>query len=460
MIYQPTSVFPMNNAIDGTVDNTFQYIFKGDKLAAYQIQILENNTNTVVYTGTKTTVTTIYNGDSVEITVPSSTFTNGKNLIWNVTQWESLPSMFVAGGAVQSGSTTTSIKLRQHPTVKANMYLTINGQQRQITSYTYSTGTAVVSPAFSSAPSANTQYQIHTDFTTSPNYFFKARTTPEIEITTFTSPITTRYHSFAATYSQLENVAIKYHTWTLKRVASEVNPVVIKQTEKIFSSNLSFYFDGFISSSDYGYEITLTVVTQDEVEVSITSSFTVSYPTPDVSVPPQITYLPDERGAKIEWVSDALAIPTVVGDYEMLEGKVYIEADSSITYDKISDEPYTILSDSFSIFFSTMFDTSKTGEIISIYGDDNSISLFVDGYYIKSIINDVTNVENSIHPTITGVLTSGAPAANTGYVWDDDDIWDDTKFWTETTSSISEYKFNFVITPTEIRIERFTYELQ
>lgn len=444
----------MNNAIDGTYNVGFEYVFRGDRLSSYQVQILENNTNTVLYTGTKTDVSDVYNGDTVEFIIPSNTFTNGKYLIWNVTQWESLPSMFVAGGAIQSGSTTTSIKIRQHPNVKANMYLSINGVQRKITSYTYSTGTAVVSPAFLSAPTANAQYQIHTDFTTSPNFFFKSRTTPVITLGAIPDPIATRNHTFTATYAQAENVNIKYHTWELWHGEELLNT-----SGQIFSANLSFSFDGFIAGEEYS--VLLKVVTQDDdVVIESTGIINIAYSTPDISVPPQIVYLPDKRGAQVSWKSDALAIPTVTGTYSYANNVPYTGTNSvyiqtgELIYDKISESPYEIASDEFSIFIDTKFDNDKQGEIISLDGISGNYTLRLDGYNFYIVKNGITTLVTTAYPTVTSGATTGAAEANKAYIWDDTDIWTDTKYWTETTTPLSNIRFKITVLPTAVQIAR------
>ena len=56
MLQFPYGVYPDNQAIDGELENTFFCVISGTVCTAYQINIYENSTNKLLYTGEKTEV--------------------------------------------------------------------------------------------------------------------------------------------------------------------------------------------------------------------------------------------------------------------------------------------------------------------------------------------------------------------------------------------------------------------
>ena len=156
MIYQPRNVQPSGSSIDGSINNTFTMEIQTNScISAYQLLIVDFNNNNI-YTGTKTMLTqNLYNGDILSIPVVASSvkLSNGTNYKWRVRLYQPNSDMLITYGLVQSTSTTTNIYLQPNINIKEGMMLAINGQSNTITSYDVSTGLAVVSSAFSSAPS-------------------------------------------------------------------------------------------------------------------------------------------------------------------------------------------------------------------------------------------------------------------------------------------------------------------
>lgn len=449
MIYQPISVYPLNVAVDGSKTVDFSFEFSGDKLYAYQVIVYENNSTTSVYTGTKQTVSDIYNGDTVTFQATGK-ISNGKNLVWNVTLWEQNPTIFIVSGKFQSGSSGTSLKIRQHPSLKANMFIKYKDVLKKITAYDYDTGTATIESAFTSTPASGDLYEIYSDFIISPNYFFKSRTTPTVSIGSFTSPITSRQYTFSATYAQQENIAIKHHTWNLY----DDTDSLVDTSGQVFSSNLKYSFDGFVGGKTYSIEC--IVETQDGVIVTTNKTqFSVSYAAPDISVPPKIEIDYNKNAAIVTWVKDRQSIGTATGDYSFVEdfpqqGKTSVNIlDGEIYYDTVSDSPLSVDESNYTVLLSTVLNDSKDGKIIGIHTTDGiEYGVSFEKYGLWFFYGNETNkIMDFFYELRSGQTISGVPENNIGYIWDDTDVWDNTKYWTETITLISNKRLLIGMTP-------------
>jgi hypothetical protein len=141
MIRQPINAFPsLGNAIDGAEGNTFSFTFNGDKLSAYQIFIRDANTNSAVYTGTETNLT-LYNGQPFEAVIPSGSFANGRDLIWQAKLIQADTTMNVTRGVIQATGTTSALRISPNRNIRAGMKITITsgalqGITRTVSSYT------------------------------------------------------------------------------------------------------------------------------------------------------------------------------------------------------------------------------------------------------------------------------------------------------------------------------------
>lgn len=98
MIYQPVNVYPNNNVVDASINNNFSWLFNGDNLASYRVDVYKLNESTTSYTSTVTPGTTVYGGDTVTFTLPANTLQNAQDYIWKLTEFEANPTMFVING--------------------------------------------------------------------------------------------------------------------------------------------------------------------------------------------------------------------------------------------------------------------------------------------------------------------------------------------------------------------------
>ena len=137
IIRQPTNVYPsLGNAVDGSLaTNIFSFTFSGDKLYSYQIFIYDAITNDTVYTGSVVPLE-LYNGETFEHTMSDSAFTNGLDLIWKARLTQSTTDMKIVSSTCQTGSTTTSIKIRPNSAIKIGMNMVIGSQTKAISAFT------------------------------------------------------------------------------------------------------------------------------------------------------------------------------------------------------------------------------------------------------------------------------------------------------------------------------------
>lgn len=81
MLREPYNLNPYNTTIDTSLVQPFSFVFSGDKLGAYQIQVAENNSaDNILYTSPLIILNPpAYNGDRVEAALPSVIQTNLNN---------------------------------------------------------------------------------------------------------------------------------------------------------------------------------------------------------------------------------------------------------------------------------------------------------------------------------------------------------------------------------------------
>lgn len=372
MIYQPVNVYPNNSTIDGSIANTFSWVFNGDAIIKYKVDIYELNKTSATYTETVTPSTIIYGGDTINHLIPAGKLTNGNEYIWKITQYESNPSMFVVNGTVVSATSATQFKIStQMSTVLSDMFIVINNEYREISTYNSSTGDVTLKTGFSSTPASGASYSIYTPFTTTLNGFYiKARKTPVISIDALNSSLldeqgNLKYRSadFLGHYSQEQNVSIKYHNYVLTE-----NDEVVDSTGDIYNSNLSYEFDGFLSNTQY--TLTLNISTQDNQNVSTSYTFNVLYNEPVLIETPSAIFNSEHNSVLIDCQIIKVSEPTVNGEYEFIENDWLHIKSGNITYEKVSERDLNLTD--FSVLTEFYIDTSVANKIISLFTKDET----------------------------------------------------------------------------------------
>ena len=451
MIYQPVNVYPSNTTIDATVANNFSWEFNGDNLTKYKIEIFQLNESESIYSQEVSPSTTVYGGDIVTYSVPANTMKNGNEYIWKITEYESNPSMFVISGKIQSGSSGSSFTIStKMSTVKVGMSINIDGTYREIKTYDSETGAVTTTEAFSSTPSTGTVYSIYTPFTTTLNgFYFKARTTPVITINPIAAEnlddagnLKYRRCTFTGSYTQEQNVSIKYHRWDIYEVGEDE---VLASSGDVYNSNLTYFYDGFASTIDY--KIVLTINTQDAQEYTKELIFHTLYNEPVIVQQPSAIFNPEHNSVTVDCRVIKVSEPVLSDDldYEFTDGYLHINQ-GNITYDTISDVPIEL--EDFTVVTEFYLDEAVANIIINLLTKDETGQYYtqlaprIDGETLlgswftnkieKSETDITTNCLKSLKNAILWHLQDINTAYdNTEYIWNNTINWrlDDTQFY-------------------------------
>lgn len=303
MIYQPRNVQPSSNSIDADIDNTFTMEMQTNSyISAYQLSIIDFNNNPV-YTGTKEILSEyLYNEDTLSIPVNTNFgLSNGVNYKWRTRLYQPLADMLITYGLIQSESTATNIYLQKNINIRDTMKLTIGSETKTISSYDISTGLAIVSEGFSSAPTIGTQYYIYSDFIeTVPDYIFYARKTPSLYIENVPNILTRKYYLFKGVYVQNNGVPIVYHIFNIYILNKDGSRSLVNTSGKIYSANLSYQYNNFRTGNTYYIEM---IVENDMGIISQTNlySFDVSYQIIEYLQQPQALFDSKQNAIKISW---------------------------------------------------------------------------------------------------------------------------------------------------------------
>ena len=263
-----------------------------------------------------------------------------------------------------------------------------------------------------------------------------------------TSPLPSRIGNFTTTYTQAQGVGVKYYIYNLYNETG----VLLDTTGQVYSSLLTYSYDAFLSGSQYSLEV--IVVNQDNVEVeSGIQSFSVSYGTPDLSIPPTVEIKRDLNAIQVDWISDKQAIGVATGTTSFVTDFPFAGTNSvniqsgTVTFSEISGTPLDIDTTAYGILSNINTPINKIGNLLRLYdtnvGGYGDLILKIENFilyrtildpYGKSIyapsFTDV--ISTATIPTSSWLTVSGTPTAGTGYIWDDTATWDDTKIWTET----------------------------
>lgn len=318
MIYQPRNVQPSYISIDATENNTFTMeVNTSNYVSAYELTIL-NWDNTVAYQGTKQALSTpVYNGETLAITVPSSIgLINGYNYKWYVKLYQPTSDMLITYGIVQQDSpNNTTVITQPNINIKPGMNLVINGETREISSYTYDLeiGTAVLTSDLANSAKKGDTYQIYSDFIqTIPEYILYVRKTPVVSITNFSASLDKKYKTFEGSYIQEDNVPLVYHQWDLYLINANGSTTLLKTSGKVYNADIKFYYDGFKTSQTY--QINLTIETQfGVVATSGMQTFTVSYTAIEYLQQPTAKVLTNKNAIQVDWVAPVSFEPLTIG---------------------------------------------------------------------------------------------------------------------------------------------------
>lgn len=467
MIYQPVNVYPNNNVVDASINNNFSWLFNGDNLASYRVDVYKLNESTTSYTSTVTPSTTVYGGDTVTFTLPANTLQNAQDYIWKLTEFEANPTMFVINGKfVTVTSDTEFVISTQMTTVQKDMFLYYNNQYKKIIEYKTTDGTCKIESAFTTKPEAGKTYSVYSPFITTLNgFYFKTRNTPVVSIDDITSDskdeagnLNQRQYTFVGHYAQAQNVSIKYHNWSLYNANTNV---LIEETDDIYNSNIKYTFDGFITGIQY--KVVLHIETQDGVQVSVDKVFNVLYSSPEVIDSPLVTLNSEHNAAKLYYNIVKVSYPTINGEYEFTDNNTLHIKSGDLTYDKVSGKNINVKD--YTILAQFYVEAGKTGNVIGLSNNVksyNGVALNVlyensdpiGRWYVRRMSNTssvedikIRGVKNNVLPMLQPTNTV---ENDTEYLWFSSRNWDFSQYYIMGDDTANSKVVKVVITPTDI----------
>lgn len=335
MLYQPSYPKPYLTDIDATQSNNFECLINaegGTQVIKYNLTISDLNGNQIYTSGVTSLSTPLYSDQILTMEVPSTSgMENGLDYTWKVALYEAQPNIWVAYGTIQSDpvSTSTNIYIRKSYLIQQGMYLKIQNEIREITSYDSSTGLAIVSQAFSTVPASGVNYNVYSDNVVSNDIFFQARTTPTLTINSIPDTINSKSYNFVGTYTQAEGVNYKYFQWTIYNS----DGVAINTSNQIDTGAIEYYYDGFFNGETYG--VSLYLENQDGVTVSTDIVyFNVSYLEPDITNSPSAQVDCNNNAIVVSWspplINQGIAEGTGSEPYYNLVANQPFEGGSSV----------------------------------------------------------------------------------------------------------------------------------
>lgn len=428
MLYRPISAHPSNGvSIDATEDNTFYTIVQGASSAVthYKASFYDADTLEWEFDTQKTALSApLTAGKTLSFIVSSSAgLQNNKSYYWTLRLYQQNPDMFITNTVVQDGSTASSVVIREHYNVKEEMYISIEGQQKKITKIVVDaenhTSTLSLSSPFPASPAKDAPAKIYSNFVDSVQFGFSTNKTPSLSITNAPENLNSRSYKFSMSYSQDENVPMKWHQFVLTTEDGEV----LKDTGRIFSADLTFEFDGFIS----GIRYTIYGAAETINGVSVTSpkyTFSVSYPSPNIDLPPTVNVDYDEHAIRIDWVPDSFSEGVLSSGgafhYEQnypFTGAISLSVDNGyIMYDNLSGHDLELL-DEFGVLSDITISNSTSGDIISLESDDGKYYKLVSesGYLISNKDGIKNRILTLYQYEKSGQQQSPVPESNTAY---------------------------------------------
>ena len=480
MIYQPSNAYPNNVAIDGERNNEFSWTFNGDMLVGASIMVTELYSSPIYQQTFNADTNGIYGGDTVTCPVNFG-LENGKDYLWKITQREQNPTMFVKRGNIVSASSTTSVTLVNDGAVWFNTgcYFVYKGQYSHITAINPSGGNMVLTlqTPLSTTPSAGDDYQIYTDTSVTINgFYFKARSTPVVTINRPSSDyfdidgnIRYRRIDLTASYTQAENISIKYHNWTL----ADSTGGILDSTNDIYNSRLKYSFDGLTSGTNY--IITLNVVTQEDQSVSTSYSFHVQYNEPLLSDVATVSWNSEHNSVNINCKVIRFSVPRVDGTYEFVDPDTLHIISGNIVYDNVSGNPLELTD--FTLFSSLYFEPGKLNNVIALLTNTYDVNTIGDSYYVsvdgwaledgtpsakylrQHMLINRTDVVNEIVALTRGAKECLRPSRiiddRYEYIWTDNmtfDLLGNQYFVMNENISTDMVKYKIVMTPTKFYV--------
>lgn len=405
MIYQPRNIQPSYKSIDGTINNVFSMeVNTNMSITAYKLIILTYQ-NESFYNGDKVLLNEpIYNGEQLFVDVPSTIgLVNGYDYKWRLRLYQDETDMLITYGVVSNTSTTTEVYIQSNINIKSDMFLKIGSDIIQILNYDINSGLITLTSALSGAPTVGTSYQILSDFIeTIPDNIVYIRENATVSITNVPVSLDKKYYNFIGNYTQSDNVPPVYFIWNLYLVVNNGRELIYT-TDKIYSANIKFSYDGF--KTGQSYQIELFVETEYGIVVSSgLQTFDVQYASLEYLQQPTASFVLNKNAIQIDWTTPTNYEPSVSSSIQKLMDTPYLRTNSAFTGNGIISynngellmgeipDLYRITTQfrpNFDFYYNYSNIYNSMIPVFNIYTDDldgaKNISVFIHGYKVVAI---------------------------------------------------------------------------
>lgn len=219
---------------------------------------------------------------------------------------------------------------------------------------------------------------------TSPEYYFKARSVPTIEIISedIEGGILPYCNGiFSGAYTQNDvletgeviSVALRSHRWELYTQTNSDGDYdkLVYATDETYSHNIKFEYNGFMSG--LSYKIALIVTTEDGVTVETYETFTVEYKLMEPFILPIATVNKKQNAVEVDYSGTKTIIGklTETSEYNFTEDGVHLEKGATLYWDEITGEEGGLQIDnqSFTLFTYINLGYDFSGTVLSLEGD-------------------------------------------------------------------------------------------
>jgi len=253
----------------------------------------------------------------------------------------------------------------------------------------------------------------------SPSVFI-TRETPVLSISPASTTIKGIYQEFTGEWAQAQGDTVSWVRWVLK----DGDGNVVKDTGNIYTSLLAFNYNGFYAGKTY----TLTCMAESDSGVYIETSeeYAVNYPISE-TIGGVTTQCNNDNSVTIDW-DVGVRIPAVpsANDYgELVDGVLHLNANRSITWNTVNDEPMNFApvlgSNSVKIFWKgRVRETTPESEVINSGTWEIWKYYTAEGSIDQTLSVDATTRDESLDPVNTAevnVTTSETKNVTDTYQW-------------------------------------------
>jgi hypothetical protein len=449
MIYKPQNVYPHNNTIDASLQNTFTFQFNGSNVICWDYIFYNANNNKVVRRSYKPiSSSNIYNQDAASTPIRANTFENGYNYKYKMNIYQEKFDIFVMQGTVRD-ITETVLSDNQIPitygidTIKEPVYYDIKGvstligacyieidngeitEKRMITKYdpnikygaddgygNYDYRSYIeINVPFSVKPSAGTTYRIYCNYVTSPEYYFQCRKTPVI------NPVV-KLNSWgniecSSDYYQEEGVNVKCYQYSLYK--KEYAYTILEGTIADYENNDSL--EEYTTLNSFPI-VPSTDTDWNKVVIGNNNYITVSYTSEDtqiISDTKRIDHYDFENN--IVYLQDNLSrIPSVGASIIIFQGRETLVRQSDNIYNQRLTYSFNDIVRNIDFRVALKVTTQDNMEVENSVNDIfNSVSSFVEGDNVSCSADyekNCVNVKYSLNRKV--VVLMSREDVNTG----------------------------------------------